>query len=305
MNHPPLNKWNEQWIKKDGRFFVFLGPHGVGKSTLLSYVVQHCNEYVPIQDWIGFSPTEGGIQTLRGLIPDAYVHKRVPSEKDLNELVIGKQQMEIDIKDSGEYPGYEPRALGVIIDDSGFKSKIFKSEALKNLVMNQRWYRIHIFITLQYIRQLDPENFNNVDYLFLLGVPDPKNSEVLMKDFFMGRLGIDANGVRFRQRERERLNYYFEFYNQPGSCIAITKVADQKSKIDYVSTYQWPENVSKSYMGDAQFLETCGVDEDGNQDEEIRRQMQRSQRKESIHDLYERTMKAKYMYRGISTGLTL
>jgi len=135
---PKVERWKPKKVERDGRFFLMLGRHGVGKTSLLAYVCSiigsRCN------DWIGFSPTMGEVETLEDLMPSCYIYSRCPTDEDLGDL-IEKQKKERRL--GKKYPDYRPRKLGLILDDVGYNKKwVRNAEKLSYIVMNQRHYGI-------------------------------------------------------------------------------------------------------------------------------------------------------------------
>ena len=261
--HPPLEPWDISTIQSDGRLFVFLGPHGSGKSTCMCFVAQYMDM---VHDWIAYSPTMDGNEGIRNTVLKAFRYSRAPTEKDL-EFIIMKGRAERRMK--RKYPDYEMRKTGLIIDDCGSDKKLMRnSKALKEIIMNQRHYGIYLFITIQYIRQLDPETYTNVDYLFCLPSDDPTDVEKLHASFFRGKLKVDARTHR-KQHELERLNYYMTSYGSPG----CTLLANRHSKGQpYLSYFTWDLNDELQYVGDEEMydahLAIMGDREDSSEEDE-------------------------------------
>lgn len=269
-----LPRWSPKGIERDGRFFLFLGRHGVGKTSCLSRVLSYLGDYC--EDWIGFSPTMGGVETLTELMPACYVYDRAPTEEDLEHL-IARQKKERKL--AKKFEDYEPRKLGIVLDDVGFAKKFLRSsEKLAEIVMNQRHYGMFLFITIQYIRQLNPELHTQVDYLFQLNTSDPKSNALSYEAFFQGKMGT-KEGVNFKRRDMTHFNKLIDLYaTKPGQALVV-----QRSRKPYLSFFEWPKEFEKPRIGDEEFWESAGElmgsEEELSEDEdEILRDLERATR---------------------------
>lgn len=251
MQHPSLPLWDPDSAKQDGRLWVFMGRHGSGKSTCMQYCVAWPNQYC--QDWIGYSPTASGSKTLTQLIPKAYIYERSPTAQDLRDI-IEKQITETQLAEND--PAYRPRRLGVIIDDAGYDKKLLRStEEFVKIIMNQRHWGIHLFLTIQYIRQIPPEIHEQVDYLFIIDAKDSRNRQTIYDSFFRDNMNV-SRGLHYKQREMERLGYWCDYYLKKGTCIVI----DKEGK-EYISRFSWPQPGSRHFrlfaLGDTEYLNSA------------------------------------------------
>ena len=254
MSHPPLPMWDIKTVNPDGRLFIFEGQHGSGKTTLLRHVV---NQMTEIQDWIAYSPTQGGYRFFSKMFTPAFTYNFVPTDENLQEIM-DKQKLEEDLEiATADLPEGDPnkhrmRVLGLVIDDCGSHKKLMRnSPKLKELLMNQRHMRIHIFITLQYICQFDPENYSQVDYMFILNAQDPQNMKVIYEKFAKGRLQV-ATGTWMKRREEERLQHYLQYYTRKGCALVVDKTGTT-----YLQHYTFPKDPECVAMGDEMFQKTA------------------------------------------------
>jgi hypothetical protein len=242
--HPSLPRWDPDSAAQDGRLWVFMGRHGAGKSTALKYAVAWPNQYC--RDWVGFSPTASGSRVLKQLLPRAYIYERSPTAKDLQDIV-DKQVAETQLADAD--PRYAPRRIGVIIDDAGYDKRLLRStEEFVKIIMNQRQWGVHIFLTIQYIRQIPPEIHEQVDYLFIIDSKDARNRKALYDSFFKDNMDV-PRGIRYTQREMERLSYWCDYYLRgKGTAIVIDKEGPT-----YISRFEWPAEFHEFVLGDREY----------------------------------------------------
>ena len=242
--HPELPEFKVEWIPRDGRFFVFVGPHGSGKSTLMRYFCHLVNNELGIEDWIGFSDTESGNGFLGTMLYRPFIFQRVPSDADFEYYYDLYRMQNIVAKKTGE----PKRRLAIIIDDCDDEYQTLrKSGVFRKLVSNMRHLGIWVFVSVQYILQLPPSLRNQIDVLFQLRVEGPEMIEDVYKRYLKGKLGV--SDLKYRvATEYERMRTYLRWYVHVGSCMVIARGIGEGSK--YLSTFTWPADHETSKFGD-------------------------------------------------------
>lgn len=240
--HPELNAFNNEWIPRDGRFYCFVGPHGSGKSTLMRYFASIVDAELGIEDWVGYSDTEGGNGFLSTLIHKPYINSCVPSNDDIEYLY----KMRSAYVERCVEQGKVPRRLGIVIDDCDDENDVFrKCTVFRKMISNQRHLRVFIFIAVQNITQLPPRVRTQIDFLFQLRAEGPEAMDEVYKRYLKGRLGIAGQMYRV-PKEMDRLRVYLQRYTQVGHCLVISKAVGAT----YLSYLTWPSNFESKKLGD-------------------------------------------------------
>jgi energy-coupling factor transporter ATP-binding protein EcfA2 len=240
--HPELPCFDAEWIPRDGRFYCFVGPHGSGKSTLMRSFAAIVQQEVGVEDWIGFSDTEGGNGFLSTMIHPAFIHERVPTDADIEHIYNARHVQVSRAKKRGEMC----RRLGIVIDDCDDENEVFrKCKIFRKLISNMRHFGVFVFVAVQNISQLPPGVRSQIDFLFQLRAEGPEAVEDVYKRYLKGRMGIE--GFKYRvPAEMDRLRTYLQRYTCVGHCLVISKASGAK----YLSYLSWPQECETGRLGD-------------------------------------------------------
>jgi energy-coupling factor transporter ATP-binding protein EcfA2 len=242
MEHPELGLFDNSWIPRDGRFYCFVGPHGSGKSTLMRYFASIVDSELGVEDWMGYSDTEGGNGFLSTLIHKPFINECVPSDADIEYIYQTRKAMV-----SRELlRNRTPRRLGIVIDDCDDENDVFrKCKVFRKMISNMRHLRVFVLIAVQNISQLPPGVRSQIDFLFQLRAEGPEAVDDVYKRYLKGRLGIAGHKYRV-PAEMDRLRVYLQRYTQTGTCLVISKAIGAS----YLSYMQWPASFESKRLGD-------------------------------------------------------
>lgn len=164
---------------------VLLGHKHTGKSSLIRDMLYrlHVNGYPRV---VVFSGTEEGNDFFKRCIPRAYIHHGLNMEK-LKNIVDVQRKIVASCRDAekelGRSPDVDPR-LVIVLDDIMYKRYVSRSELFGELFMNGRHWKISVILSCQYVMLLDTACRSNIDYLFVLREPIPKNRVKIYDNFF-------------------------------------------------------------------------------------------------------------------------
>lgn len=74
----------------------------------------------------------------------------------------------------------------LILDDTGFDSRMWGDKTLKAIMMNGRQYNLDVYICMQYLKGLDPSMREQIDYCYIFKTKSPENQKRIYDTFAGG-----------------------------------------------------------------------------------------------------------------------
>lgn len=211
---------------------VVLGKRGTGKSTLVSDILYHLKDYLPMV--VTMSGSEEGNHFYRNYMHPALIHGTYKPE--IVDSMIKKQKEKLRQCDSY---GIDPKTrhdlnVGFLLDDCGYKGrKIMSSEDMAQIFQNGRHYKIATIISLQYMMGLPPDARTNIDYVFALRENIKSNQKRLYDNFF----GIFPKFSQFQETFTECTNNY--------ECLVLDNTCHSNKITECV--YWWKSTPNRQF----------------------------------------------------------
>lgn len=151
---------------KDNTVIVIIGRRGSGKSVLTREILWH-KKHLPIGTVI--SPTEEASPFFSEFIPKIFIHSKYTHELGVSvmarQLLVTKKARK-EIK-KNKTTDINPMAF-LVMDDCLATAKSWnKDDAILQIFMNGRHYKLTYILTMQHALGIPPALRTNLDYVFI------------------------------------------------------------------------------------------------------------------------------------------
>lgn len=171
---------------------VIVGKKGSGKSTVIQDMMYYLSKSNVPRICV-FSGTEVANGFYSQHVPPTFIF----NGDDVQERLQSIMQHQIDLgikKNVGEIDENTDTRVVIILDDLGFKKKLFGSDVMKEMFMNGRHHGIIMIIAIQYVKSLTPALRTNTDVVFVMKQNDSPSKQSLYESYF----GIFDKPAEFR-----------------------------------------------------------------------------------------------------------
>lgn len=216
---------------------VMIAKRGSGKSVVVKDILKH---YSHIPGGAIISPTDKLSSFYGKFFPGMYIHYEYKSEiiqNILNRQRDIKQKSDEKLKQNKKL---DPRAILVMDDCLSIKSQWLKDQAIMEIFMNGRHYKLMYILTMQFPLGITPELRSNFDYIFLLADDFTSN----IKRMFDHYAGMFPSFDSFRQ-------VFTQVTADYGSLVIVNRGA-RSSFLEKVYWFK-ASNTDFSKFGNRQF----------------------------------------------------
>ena len=180
-----LKKLDPSKKMKKNFTMVVIGHRGTGKSSLMRDILFHLHT-MGFPRVVIFSGTEEANSYFSKFVPKEYIHSGLDLEK-LKSIMDAQKQIVTSCREAetklGKASTVDTR-LVIYLDDVMFKRRASHSEVITEIFLNGRHWNITLVLSTQYLMLLDIACRSNIDFLFTLREPIPKNRVKLHENFF-------------------------------------------------------------------------------------------------------------------------
>lgn len=149
-------------------------------------------------------------------------------KKDIVSGIIRQQKDKLKkCMKAGIDPNSRPDlGTGLLLDDCGFKTGLFRQEDMRLLFMNGRHWKICFVVSLQYMMGIPPDLRTNIDFVFCLRENIAANQKRLYDNFF----GCFKKFSHFQEAFNECTNNY--------ECLVLDNTSKSTKVEDCVFYYK-------------------------------------------------------------------
>lgn len=171
---------------------VIVGKKGSGKSTVIQDMLYYLSKSKVPRICV-FSGTESANGFFSQYVPPTFIFNGDDVEQRLQSIM--QNQINLGIrKNVGELDRSTDTRIVIVLDDLGFKKKLFASDVMKEMFMNGRHHGIIIITAIQYVKALTPALRTNTDVIFVMKQNDNPSKQSLYESYF----GIFDKPAEFR-----------------------------------------------------------------------------------------------------------
>ena len=171
---------------------VIVGKKGSGKSTIIQDMLYYLSKSNVPRICV-FSGTEIANGFFSQFVPPTFIFNGDGVELRLQSIM--QNQINLGIKKNvGELDRNADTRIVIVLDDLGFKKKLFASDVMKELFMNGRHHGIIMITAIQYVKALTPALRTNTDVIFVMKQNDNPSKQSLYESYF----GIFDKPAEFR-----------------------------------------------------------------------------------------------------------
>lgn len=216
------------------RTLLLVGKRNTGKTTLLTAL---CYFRRKMTFGIAVVGSIGSRLAIQKFHPDTYIYEGY-NEQELAEFWANVKRMNGRRRRNNQqmYDCY------LLLDDTGFDDRMWRSPTLKEMMMNGRQYHLTLIMCMQYMKGLQPSMRAQVDYLLILAEKSPEMLDRLWTCFTGG---IFPDKPTFRKV----LNKCTQNYK----CLVIKNVDIKHKKNEVfdgaVEYYRAPKNMPRFRIG--------------------------------------------------------
>lgn len=166
------------------RAYLIIGRKGSGKSTLMFTLL---GKLAPrIHYAVAMCGTRDGVEKFGRVMPADVIHNSFnPAIFSSIIKTLARNSM---------VSGYKT-ITSVILDDLAFAKGTFKSEEMRESLMNGRWLGLNLVMTQQYLMDLGPDLRGQIDYIFAMAETTKKTRQKLF-DYYYGIFNTFADFER-------------------------------------------------------------------------------------------------------------
>lgn len=171
---------------------VIVGKKGSGKSTVIQDMLYYLSKSKVPRICV-FSGTEVANGFFSQFVPPTFIFNGDDVEQRLQSIM--NNQINLGIKKNvGELDRGADTRIVIVLDDLGFKKKLFASDIMKEIFMNGRHHGIIMITAIQYVKALTPALRTNTDVVFVMKQNDNPSKQSLYESYF----GIFDKPAEFR-----------------------------------------------------------------------------------------------------------
>lgn len=161
---------------------VIVGKKGSGKSTIIQDMLYYLHK-AKVPRICVFSGTESANGFFSQYVPPTFIFNGDGVEQRLQSIM--QNQIDLGVKKNvGELDRSTDTRIVIVLDDLGFKKKLFASDVMKELFMNGRHHGIIMITAIQYVKALTPALRTNTDVIFVMKQNDNPSKQSLYESYF-------------------------------------------------------------------------------------------------------------------------
>ena len=166
------------------RAYLIIGRKGSGKSTLMFTLL---GKLAPRIDYaVAMCGTRDGLEKFGKVMPPDVIHSSFnPTVFSAIIKTLARNSMA---------SGYKT-ITSMVLDDLAFARGTFKSEEMRESLMNGRWLGLNLIMTQQYLMDLGPDLRGQIDYIFAMAETTKKTRQKLF-DYYYGIFNTFADFER-------------------------------------------------------------------------------------------------------------
>lgn len=161
---------------------VVVGKKGSGKSTVIQDMMYYLSKSNVPRICV-FSGTESANGFFSKYVPPTFIFSGDNVEQKLMDVVENQKNVSVR-KNVGEIDRDADTRVVIVLDDLGFKKKLFSSDVMKEIFMNGRHHGIILITAIQYVKCLTPALRTNTDVVFVMKQNDECSRISLYESFF-------------------------------------------------------------------------------------------------------------------------
>ncbi len=175
---PDLKMFNPLEMKIDATI-VAVGKRRTGKSWVFRDIMWHFKD--KFQAGIVISQTDELNKFWRQYVPAKYIHNRYDPE--ILQAVFRRQKTILNDVNKTDEEKDKEAPFFILLDDVISDQRLKYDEALMELFVAGRHYRLFVLITTQYAKAITPVLRGNTDYCFMMKCLQQRQLEALWEDF--------------------------------------------------------------------------------------------------------------------------
>jgi hypothetical protein len=219
VNLPTLDEFNPEDIKLDGTI-VAVGKRRTGKTWIFRNLMYLMKDQ--FKAGIVISQTDELNKFWREYIPEKYIYKHY--DPTILQAVFRRQKRILNDKELTDEQKEEEARFFILLDDVISDQRLKYDEALMELFVAGRHYKVFVLITTQYAKAITPTLRGNTDYCFMLKCIQSRQLEALWEDFgsFLTKDGF------------ARL---LDAYTEDNECLVVNTCPE--TNVDPISMLSW------------------------------------------------------------------
>jgi len=175
---PKLKEFNPEDIKLDGTI-VAVGKRRTGKTWVFRNLMYLMKD--KFKAGIVISQTDDLNKFWRQYIPKKYIYNRY--DPAILEAVFRRQKRIMNDDEMTDEEKDEEARFFILLDDVISDQRLKYDEALMELFVAGRHYKLFVLITTQYAKAITPTLRGNTDYCFMMKTIQQRQLEALWEDF--------------------------------------------------------------------------------------------------------------------------
>ena len=156
---------------KESRIVFIIGKRHTGKSVLVKDLLSK----IPRPDYaIAMAPTEDSLAEFRKFLPESCIFDHFSQDKLERAVSVQRELVSRGKK----------RTLLILLDDCMYQKGVLRSSAMRSIFFNGRHDHISLWVTAQYMMDVEVSLRTNIDYLFTMRENILTNRHKLHKYYF-------------------------------------------------------------------------------------------------------------------------
>ena len=193
---------------------LIIAARNRGKSTLAMDLLMHSRNNYDV--CIGVCPTLSSREALEKITPKCFIYNEFDVCVIENLINVAKHCVEIG----------KPRKILLFLDDCLANKQHMSSNAIREIFLNGRHYKISTIVCCQYLYDLNTSIRSNVDYVFCLRESNPQNKKKLFQTFG----GMFSSEKDFCEMLTRTTNDF--------ECLCIDLTVNSMDPLDAISWYK-------------------------------------------------------------------
>ena len=175
---PKLKEFNPEDIKLDGTI-IAVGKRRTGKTWVFRNLMYLMKD--KFKAGIVISQTDELNKFWRQYIPKKYIYNKY--DPSILEAVFRRQKTIMNDDELSDEQKDEEARFFILLDDVISDQRLKYDEALMELFVAGRHYKVFVLITTQYAKAITPTLRGNTDYCFMMKTIQQRQLEALWEDF--------------------------------------------------------------------------------------------------------------------------
>jgi hypothetical protein len=242
VNLPKLEEFDPADIKLDGTI-VCVGKRRTGKTWVFRNLMYLVRE--KFKAGIVISQTDELNKFWRDHVPEKYIYKNY--DPSILEAVFRRQKRILNDKELTDEQKEEEARFFILLDDVISDQRLKYDEALMELFVAGRHYKIFVLITTQYAKAITPTLRGNTDYCFMMKCIQSTQLEALWEDYgsFLTKHGFAR---------------ILDAYTEDNECLVVNTCPE--TAVSAISMLSWWKAIDPGEfkMGSGEFWKTAIYD---------------------------------------------